>query len=73
MNWIPIVIKGLEYAAEHPDQIKKDVDLAVSGIELGIHVIRRIEHLCVHHNATPDEVLVHADKGLSDKKSEDKS
>ena len=57
MSWIPIVIDGLQYAIEHKKEIAKD-------LELGIHVIRRLEHLCVHHKTTVDQLLVHADQGL---------
>ena len=57
MNWIPIVINGLEYTINHKKEIAKE-------LEIGVHVIRRLEHLCVHHKTTVDQVLVHADTAL---------
>ena len=59
MNWISLAVEGLKYAIDHKKEIAE-------GAELGIHVLRRIEHLCVHHQTTADDILVHADKALHD-------
>ena len=57
MNWITMAVQGLSYAIEH----KREIAL---GAEVGIHAIRRLEHLCVKHQTTVDDLLVAADDAL---------
>ena len=53
-----LIVKGLGYVIEHRKEIASDAEAA-------IHFIRRVEHMCVHHNTTADTILVEADKALS--------
>ena len=57
MNFATIV-EALGYVIEHRKELAKDA-------EIGIHLIRRIEHLCVRHSTTADKVLVAAGDALS--------
>ena len=57
MNWISLAVEGLEYAIEHRKEIAQ-------GSECAIHVLRRIEHLCVHHKTTADELLKAGENAL---------
>ena len=68
MSWINLTIAGLQYALAHRKEIAE-------GAEVGIHVIRRLEQLCVHHKTDVDTLLVHADKALHEynQKNKDKS
>lgn len=59
MNWISLAIEGLEFAVKH----KKEIAI---GSETAIHVIRRIEHMCVKHQTTADNLLMAAERGLHD-------
>ena len=52
------IVSALAWAAEHRKELAE-------GAEIGIHLIRRIEHLCVHHETTADKVLVAAGDALS--------
>ena len=56
-QWIQLAVEGLTYAVEHRKELAE-------GAEVGIHVIRRLEHLCVKHTTTVDELLVSADHAL---------
>ena len=66
MNWINIAIQGLSYAIEHRKEIAE-------GAECGIHVLRRIEHLCVHHKTTADELLKAGEQALHEYNDKDKA
>ena len=65
MSWIQLAVDGLSYAIKHRKQIAE-------GAEVGIHVLRRIEHLCVKHETTADDLLVKADEALHKYNSEQK-
>ena len=65
MNWISLTIDGLKYAMNHKKEIAE-------ASELGIHVLRRIEHICVHHRTDVDDLLVKADEALHKYNQENK-
>lgn len=56
---IGTVINVLKWAYDHRKE-------ELEATEIGIHFLRRIEHLVVKHNTTLDDLLVHADKALQD-------
>ena len=51
------IIKGLEWVIENRHEIAADA-------EATIHLLRRVEHLCVKHSTTADRILLAADDGL---------
>ena len=51
------IVTGLAYVAEHKEELAKDA-------EIGIHFIRRVEHLVVHHRTTADTILKYAEEAL---------
>ena len=52
-----LIVDCLSYAVEHRKELAKDA-------EIGIHLIRRLEHICVKHSTTADKVLVAAGDAL---------
>lgn len=52
-----VLVNAIIWAAEHKAEIAETA-------EAGIHLIRRVEHLCVHHKTTADNILVAADDML---------
>ena len=59
MGWVTLACEALEYGLAHRKEIAESA-------EIGVHVLRRIEHLIVKHNTTADQILVAAEKGLHD-------
>ena len=57
MGWISLALEAIKYGINHRKEIAQ-------GAEVGIHVLRRIEHLCVKHKTTADDILMHADAAL---------
>ena len=53
------VVKVLSWAIANRHELASDAECA-------IHVIRRIEHSCVHHKTNVDALLVAAEKTLAD-------
>ena len=64
MGWISAAVEGLSWAIQHKKQV-------AGGAEVAIHVIRRIEHLCVKHQTTADDLLMAAEKGLHEYNQKD--
>lgn len=60
------VVQALEWAVEHRHEIQSDA-------EAGIHLIRRIEKMVVHHGTTADKILEAAEDALSTTKSDNDS
>ena len=55
---VTTIVKALEFVIENRHEIASDA-------EAFIHFVRRVEHLTVKHDTTPDHVLVAADTWLT--------